>query len=120
MNIKSIALTFVLTLFSGTSLAGSGHDHGHDHGHNHAHEPVTQQQAEQQASRVVSALINKGVIENSWTSVKVDKSEKKTFGGNQEWVVSYKNAAVSDPKKSTLYIFLNVAGEYIAANYTGQ
>lgn len=114
MNIQAIVFSVAITLLSGASLAGAGHDHGH------SHEPVNQQQAEQAATRVVSTLAERGVIDKSWTTSQVDRSERKTFGGQPEWVVSYKNDAVSDPEKRTLYIFLTPAGEYIAANYTGK
>lgn len=118
MNIKAIILSSLFALLSPATLAGSGHDHGHDHGH--AHEAVTQQQAEQNASKVVSTLVQKGLIDESWNATRVKQSEKKQFGGRMEWVVSYHNEAVSDAEKRTLYIFLTLAGEYIAANYSGE
>ena len=114
MKIRTFILTFVLTLFSSAALAGAGHDHGVPL------EPVTQQQAEQIASQVLSTFASKNDIDRSWNNIKVDKSEKKSFSGNLEWVVSYKNEAVSDPEKRTLYIFLTPGGEFIAANYTGE
>lgn len=114
MNIQSIILTFVLTLFSSVTLAGEGHDHGTPR------EPVTQQQAEQTASKIVATFVGKGVIEKSWSASKVEKAEQKQFSDNLEWVVSYKNETVSDPEKRTLYIFMTLAGEYLAANYTGE
>jgi hypothetical protein len=114
MNIQTFILTFVLTLFSSAALAGAGHDHGAPR------EPVTQQRAEQIASQVLSTFASKSNIDQSWNNIKVDKSEKKSFSGNLEWVVSYKNEAVSDPQKRTLYVFLTLGGEFIAANYTGE
>jgi hypothetical protein len=59
----------------------------------------TKQQAVQAAIRVVSTLAERGCIDKSWTSTQVDRSERKTFGGEPEWVVSYKNDAVSDLEK---------------------
>ena len=114
MNIQTFIVTFVLVLFSSTALAGAGHDHGE------AREPVTQQQAEKIASQVLSTFASKNNIDQSWNNIKVDKSEKKSFSDNLEWVVSYKNEAVSDPEKRTLYIFLTLGGGFIAANYTGE
>ena len=110
MRIQAIILTILLTLFSSVALAGSGHSHA----------PVTQQQAEQTASQIVANLASKGSIEESWSSTKVEKSEQKQFGNNQEWVIHFKNDTASDPEKATLYIFLTLSGEYIAANYTGD
>ncbi len=110
MNIQTIILTFVLTLFSGVVSAGT----------DHSHDPVDQQQAEVNATRVVATLVSRGVIEKSWKTIRIASSEQKVFGGQTEWVVVYRNEAVSDPSKRTLYIFLTLAGEYLAANYTGQ
>ena len=109
MNIQSFILVSILTLFSGTAAAGTGH----------SHDPVTQQQAEQVATGILSTLVKRSVIEESWSGTEVKMSEKKVFDGQTEWVVSYKNDAVSDPSKRTLYIFLTLTGDYIAANYTG-
>lgn len=114
MKIQAIILSLVVTLFSGASLAGAGHDHGY------SNKPVTQQQAEQVATRIVSTLVAREVIDKSWSSSAVEKSEQSTLSGRPEWVVSYKNDSVSDPEKRTLYIFLTPAGKYIAANYTGK
>jgi len=114
MNIKAILLSTLILLLSPLAFAGSGHDHGH------SHEPVTQQQAEQQAAKIINNLVNNGVINQSWNNTLASKSEKKEFGANTEWVVSFKNEAVDDPQKRTLFIFLSLTGNYIAANYTGK
>ena len=45
---------------------------------------------------------------------------KKQVSNRFEWVVSYKNHAVEDKSKQTLYVFLSVTGEYLAANFTGK
>ena len=110
MRIKAIIISLALSLFSMTAFAGG----------NHSHDPVDQRQAEANANKIVTTLASKGVIDKSWTSVGVATSEQKKFGKNLEWVVSYKNSKVSDPQKQTLYIFLTLSGEYIAANYTGK
>lgn len=110
MNIQSIVLTIALSFFSAVAFAGT----------DHSHDPVTQQQAEQNASQVVSTLVSRGVIEESWGAVRVASSEQKVFSGQTEWVVSYRNESISDLSKRTLYVFLTLGGEYLAANYTGQ
>ncbi|MES0371507.1 MAG: DUF6488 family protein, partial [Mariprofundaceae bacterium] len=61
-----------------------------------------------------------GKIGDTWKLVKPAKSEKKMYGGNPEWVVTFKNDQVSDPAKNTLYIFLSSTGSNIAANFTGK
>lgn len=104
----------LLLLLASPVFAGSGHDHGH------THDPVTKSQAENVAIQSVAKLVEKGKIDKSWKSVDVSTSEKKDFSGHMEWVVVFKNAKISDPEKQTLYVFLSLGGEYLAANYTGN
>ena len=59
-------------------------------------------------------------LDKNWASTTVSSSEKKMFDGRQEWVVSFVNEKVTDAKKRTLYVFLTLSGDYIAANYTGK
>ena len=114
MRIQTIIFTFVLSIFSLAAVAGAGHDHGH------SHDPVSQSQVEVAAINSVANLIDKGKIDKNWKTIGVMKSEKKKFGKSTEWVVSFKNEKISDASKQTLYIFLSLGGEYIAANHTGK
>ena len=114
MRIQAIIFSLALILFPLAALAGAGHDHGH------SHDPVSQGQAELAAMKSVARLVEKGKIDKSWKSIGVMKSEKKKFGKNTEWVVSFENENISDSSKQTLYIFLSLGGGYIAANHTGE
>ncbi|MCK4707806.1 MAG: hypothetical protein KAU21_04255 [Gammaproteobacteria bacterium] len=114
MRIQTVILSITLFLFPLSTLAGSGHDHGHSHA------PVTQLQADKVASDIVLQLAEESKIDASWKTVQINKSLKKKFGNNLEWVISFKNENISDPAKQTLYIFLTLSGEYLAANYTGD
>ena len=120
MRIKALVFSFMLSLLPVAVWAGADHDHGHEHGHSHSHDPVTQSQAEEVAIKSIAMLIEKGKIDGSWKTVSVAKSEKKKFGDNIEWVVSFNNDKISDNAKQTLYVFLSLTGDYIAANYTGK
>ena len=117
MNIRSLLFGATFLLFSVTAAAGDGHDH--DHG-SHSHDPVTQSQAEEAAVKSVEKLVSKRKVADSWKGIKVASSEKKKFGNREEWMVSFKNETASDPSKQTLYIFLSLTGDYIAANFTGK
>lgn len=122
MRIQSLLFTLILALSPAAVLAGANHDHGHSHddGHSHSHDPVSQSQAEEVAMKSIARLIGKGKISSSWKSVKAAKAEKKKFGKKTEWVISFSNDKISDPQKQTLYVFVSLTGEYIAANYTGK
>jgi len=114
MRIQALIFGLVVSLFSWGAWAGPGHDHGH------SHDPVSQSQAETIATESVSRLVERGKLDASWKGVKVAKAEQKKFGDQMEWVVSFQNSNASDPSKQTLYVFLTLGGEYLAANFTGN
>jgi len=114
MRIQTIFFSLVFSLFSLVAVAGAGHDHSH------THDTVSQGQAETLATKSVAKLVDKNKIDKSWKSKNVSTSEKKKFGKNMEWVVVFNNKDISDPKNQTLYVFLNLEGEYLAMNYSGK
>lgn len=114
MRIQAAIFSLMLSIVPFGAMAGAGHDHGH------SHDPVTQSQAEKAAVENVAKIVASGKLDQSWKSIAVAKTEQRDYGGKKEWVVSFKNANVSDPAKQTLYVFLSVGGEYIAANFTGK
>lgn len=104
-----------LIAFSQTpAYAGSGHDHSHG--------PVTMATTEQVlevANDIIASFVKANKIDSSFKEVTPSKPEKKNFKNGQEWIVTFKNAKIPDPKKNTLYVFISLGGKYIAANYTG-
>ena len=116
MRLKTLLLSLTIGLFSMTATAGGGHDHGHGH----SHSPVDQATANSKATKIIASFIKQKTLEKSWAPSIVISSEKKTFNGKQEWVVSFVNKKVTDAKKRKLYVFLTLSGDYIAANYTGK
>jgi hypothetical protein len=112
MRVHAIIITIVLHLLAFTAVAGPGHDHSHD--------PVTQQEVERLAMKQVERLVEKDKLDKSWQSMPVSTVEAKQFGESTEWVVAFHNRAVPDPDKRTLYVFLSMSGEYLAANFTGH
>jgi hypothetical protein len=114
MRIQTIILSLSISFFSLSTLAGSDHDHGQNH------TPVTQSQAEQDATDGILRLVEQSKIDGSWKSAPVEKTLKKKFGDNMEWVISFKNENITDPAKQIIYVFLTLSGEFLAANYTGE
>lgn len=114
MKLNILILSFTLALVSTLAIAGGGHGHGH------SHEPVNQATANSKATRIISNFIKQKTLNKGWAGTTVSSSEKKTFNGKQEWVVSFVNEKVEDTKKRKLYVFLTLSGDYIAANYTGK
>lgn len=118
MNKLIKTILFTSTLFLGiTSLhsyAGPGHD-----GHTHSHD-VDANTAKTNAVKVVNKLIEKKKIPESWKNIQAGTVEKKRFGKQNEWVVTFKNTKEQDSSKQTLFVFLSMEGNYLAANFTGQ
>ena len=111
---KILATTLVLSsLFFGTPvIAGSGHDHGHSH----VQTPATKETAESNAGKAIAAL----VVQKKLDSPTDSKIFTHVINRDTEWLVIFINKNITDTEKQKLYVFLTLAGEYIAANFTGK
>jgi len=116
MLLKTLSFGIILSVFSASALAGSGHDHGHSH----AKAQVKQATAQKNAQKIVASLVERKKLNKSWASAPVKSAEKKVFDDRKEWVIVFVNDKVTDSKKKKLFVFLSLAGEYIAANHTGN
>jgi len=108
-----VCLLTLFALSTATAFAGPGHSHG-------PVTPINEAQALEKATSIVKNIASKGKIEASWAAVAPASGEKKQGKFGTEWVVVFNNPKVEDKTKQTLYVFLNLGGDYIAANYTGN
>ena len=110
---KIVICLLALFVFSGTvAYAGSGHSHG----------PtilITEAQALEKATSMVKSFVKREKLDSSWAEVAPSTCTKKQMEFKEEWVVTFDNPKVENKAKQTLYVFLNLGGEYIAANYSG-
>lgn len=116
MKHLTIALLLSLLFFVTPVLAGSGHSHGPSQ----KQTPISIEAAASRASEIVKTLASDGKIDATWVGLKESKVEQKTFNQGPEWVVIYQNEKISSVSEQTLYLFLTLSGEYIAANYSGS
>jgi hypothetical protein len=116
MQLKMLLLGLFLSLCPVAAMAGGGHDH--DHGHSHT--PVDQSAAKANATKIVAALVERKKLDESWASITASSVEQRMFNGNPEWVAAFVNDKIADTDQQTLYVFLTLGGDYIAANYTGN
>lgn len=115
-----VTTVFFLLIYSNPTLAGPGHSHGQG-GHSHAKkEIVPKSKIESVAKSRKLRLISKGKIPASWKEMGIESSTKKEFSGKIEWVVVFKNSNETNKDKDTLYVFISLYGEFIAANFTGK
>jgi hypothetical protein len=112
---KSLVL-FLTIILSTISFAGPGG--GHSHGHSHGASQIKKEKTVEIGRSQIERLIKDGKINESWKKATFDKSEKKSFKGIKEWVVTFNNAKGIKGKK--LYIFLKLSGEFVAANFSGK
>ena len=116
---KNLLIIITLT-FSTITFAGPGH--GHSHAPKYLCKKLATKDLKTSSVAIgkchVSRLVKSGKINSSWSSSKHTKSIKKDFKGKKEWVVSFSNA--KGVKGKNLYIFLNLDGSFVAANFTGK
>jgi len=110
---KALILLSALVLSTPT-FAGPGGGHSHSH----AVPAISKEKTQEIGKFHVSRLVKAGKLEKSWNEAAYDKSEKKVFSGNEEWVVTFTNENSSKEKK--LFVFLKVSGEFVAANFSGK
>ena len=85
-----------------------------DHG-----EPLNEEQAIIVAAKYLEIMVEKseasndGKLNSSWTKVMDKKIFKKSL---QYFIVSFRNVE----EQKTLYVLINVYGEYVAANFRGK
>ncbi len=101
-----LMMFFVLTVNS--AHAGDGHNHDNE---------LSLNQIQEKASGFVARIVGKGQLDASWTELKPQKTQETS---NHEWLVTFVNPEIKDHEKQTLYMFMTLSGEYIAANFTGQ
>ena len=75
-------------------------------------------EAKQLAEKLLSVLINRKELGESWTGIKANDPEKKKFSEQLEWVVSFDNSKEKEKKKRKLYTFFSLYGELLGANFT--
>ena len=116
MKQLTIALVAVATI--GTAIpvfaaeGGSCHFHGN--------KPVAETIAVGCAVQRKASLVTSGKLDASWKDLKQEKVELMDGKKGKEWKVTFKNPAAKDKAKDTFYVFLSEAGNFIAANHTGQ
>ena len=110
-----IASALVSTLIAAPALASEGGSC-----HFHGSKPATEAVVADCASQRKASLVKAGKLDASWQAVKQDKAELVDGKKGKEWKVSFKNPAVADATKQTLYVFFSQPGNFIAANHTGQ
>lgn len=112
-----IAIATILSslAFAPQAMAGEGGS-CHFHGSKPATESVVKDCADQRRS----ALLKAGKLDASWASARQEPIELIDGKKGKEWKVRYTNPAEADKAKQTLFVFFSHAGNFIAANFTGQ
>lgn len=113
-SLALVALTLIAP-FAGSALASEGAGC-----HFHGSAPAAKNVVIDCALQRKATLVNSGKLDKSWEGVKPEKAEQVEGKKGKEWKVSFKNEAATDASKNTLYVFMSPAGNYIAANFTGN
>ena len=111
----SIAALTLCCFATPSAFAGTG---GGCHFHGQA--PVKEAVIVGCAVDYKDSFASSGKIDASWKSAKLDKAEVVQGKTTKEWKLTFKNPAEKDATKQTLYMFYTLAGNLIAANFTGM
>ncbi|MBW8471453.1 MAG: hypothetical protein K0M67_24595 [Thiobacillus sp.] len=115
MKTLAIATAIASTLFAApAALADQGSSC-----HFHGSKPATEAVVTDCAAKRKASLVKVGKLDASWQAIPLDKAELVDGKKGKEWKLSFKNPAVTDASKQTLYLFFSQPGNFIAANHTG-
>jgi Family of unknown function (DUF6488) len=88
--------------------------------HFHGNKPIAEATVIGCASQRKDTLISVGKLDKSWLPIKPEKIEMTESKNGKEWKVTFRDAAAQDKSKQALYMFFTPAGNFVAANFTGQ
>lgn len=88
--------------------------------HFHGSKPAAESVVTGCADQRKQTLVKGGKLDASWSAIKPEKVETIDGKKGKEWKLTFKNPAVTDASKQTLYMFYSLPGNFIAANFTGQ
>lgn len=115
--IKTITVAALLGM-STTALvagpAGAGHSHGT------TQKQLSKEEILEVSQKHITLLVKTKKIDPSWEQSKHTDMKQQTINNYKEWVVEYKNTHVQETTKQTLFIFVDVYGQVLAANHTGK
>jgi len=72
------------------------------------------------AKEKVRTLAKSKKIPMSWKSVSMKEMKKVQYEHVQEWIVIFDNKKIEETSKQRLYIFVDMHGKVVGANYTGK
>ena len=112
----------IITAAAFATLALAAPVYGSEGGncHFHGNTPAKEAAVISCASQRKDTLLASGKIDAAWKALKHDKIEQVDGKKGKEWTVTFKDPAVKDKAKETLYVFFTLPGNFIAANFTGQ
>ena len=99
------------------SFGGQAHAHSN---HHHSNQKVSEATIKSNAQKRIGILIEKKKLSSIWRKAKLLSSEKKRFKGRVEWLIKFENVMTADASKKVLYMFFNINGDFLAANFTGK
>lgn len=112
--------SFAAIVLSATVCASAAHADAGGKCHFHGAKPAAESVVTGCADQRKQALVKGGKLDASWAAVKPEKIETIDGKKGKEWKLTFRNPAVADASKQTLYMFYSLPGNFIAANFTGQ
>lgn len=119
-NIMKKITVVVLLGMSTTALVAGPSGIGHSHGNETTKKQLSKEDILEVSKKHITLLVKSKKVDPSWEQSTHTDIKQQTVSGFKEWMVQYKNTQVQDVAKQTLFIFVDVYGQVLAANHTGK
>ena len=108
----------MMTIFTLTSLdAGNGQNY---YKYGNIETKLNKRAIVEIAKHEIRRLLIKKKLPKNWKNSKMTSVEKNNSKNIDDWIVTFNNKKIKNKKRQTLYIFIDVKGNIVGANYTNR
>lgn len=108
-----------ILIISAAGLAATpalAHPGGHDDEQFRAPR-IVQKSIPEKAQEAVVKLVTQAKLPASWSNVQPLTTQRRAKKGVQQWVVTFRNNAIRNAARRTLYVIMTEDGTFISANH---
>jgi len=110
-------LTLALASSTVLSTGALAHPQGHDEEDRFGTLAPVRVDIPQAARQSVVRLVSQARLPASWARVQPVSSAQRLKDGAQQWVVTFRNPAIRNRARRTLYVIMRPDGTFVSANH---
>ncbi len=111
LKLRAVLVGILFGLLCASANAHPGHD---------SFQPVSQSEAIEQANAIIASAMFRNKLHASWADKQLKSATQRDTPNGPVWVIVFHNPGEPDATHATVYVFVDVLGNYLGANFTGK